>query len=169
MFQVTAVSFVRNGIKAILVLDDPADLMFLRFMREAERFAERFHHKVRIAKRVHERELDAPRRLAQARGDRGRLLAAYRSLPGSRRDRMRNLKTLLERQGRKVTTGGLEASLSVAVQEDRDVRVARIRDLSDQGRSVREIGRILGIPPATVDRLKKSRVDALQATISPSG
>lgn len=155
MFRVTEIAYVPDGIRAVLVIDDPADLYYLRFIRQAERFAELFHHKLANEVGAHKRELDRPQRQEAARIERARLLGAFREMPGTRRERIRELWKMLRRQGREITQDGLAARIAIAIAEDRRSKAARIAELAAAGRSVRQISEMLNIPSATVSRLKK--------------
>jgi hypothetical protein len=156
MFKVAEVSYIDRGIRAVLLMDDPADLFYLKFIRDAEEFAELFHHKVGIAKKTRDRELERPQRLEEKRIFDSRVLAVFRSLPGSRAKRICETRRFLVEKGEAISYDGVVAAIRNGLDYDRQVKRRRIAELSLQGRSVREISRILGLPPATVDRLKRN-------------
>jgi hypothetical protein len=156
MFKVAEISYGSRGIRAVLVMDDPADLFYLKFIRDAEEFAELFHYKVRTAKKTHDRELERPVRQEEKRIRDARILAIFRSLPGDRSRRIRATRRFLVAKEEPITYDGVVAAIRAGLAYDRQVKARRIAELTFAGRSVREIARILFIPPATVDRLKRN-------------
>jgi hypothetical protein len=79
-------------------------------------------------------------------------------MPGTRIERMRTLKEIRVSNGEQVPLDRIEAEIRRAIQYEKEDNLAKIKKLSDSGKSSKEISIDLGIPKSTVVRyLKKLR------------
>lgn len=85
-------------------------------------------------------------------------LARFRSMPGTRIERMRILKEIRVSNGEQVPLGRIEAKIRRAIHNEKEEILQKIQILSDSGKTPKEISIALGIPKSTVVRyLRKIR------------
>jgi hypothetical protein len=85
-------------------------------------------------------------------------LERFRSMPGTRIERMRILKEIRVSNGEQVPLDRIEAEIRRAIQYEKEDILQEIKKLSDSGKSSKEISIHLGIPKSTVvGYLKKLR------------
>lgn len=157
MFRIVDAGATGDMIRITVETDEASTLLFMRFMREAQSFADAYAFRARGAaagaRRREERAAELPERIAR----RARTLALFRELKGSRTARLKALREILAARGEAPpTVGRLDAELTLARSEERETQRLRVAELRSEGRSYREIGRILGIPESTARYLQKN-------------
>ena len=79
-------------------------------------------------------------------------------MPGTRIERMRILKEIRVSNGEQVPLDRIEAEIRRAIQYEKEDNLAKIKKLSDSGKSPKEISILMSMPKSTVVRyLKKLR------------
>jgi len=85
-------------------------------------------------------------------------LDRFRSMPGTRIERMRTLKEIRDSNGERVTLDQIDSELRHAKKNEIDILLNIIKDMSDKGKSLSDISTSLNLPKSTVSRyLKKLR------------
>ncbi len=156
MFRIVESAAECGVIRLTVETDEPSTMLFMRFLRDAQAFAQAYAYRAKAAASGERRRIERAAQLPAMIAARARALALYRELPGSVREKIRALREIMAAQGDPVTVGGLEAELAIAREEERETRRQRILQLRREGLSHRKIGSVLGIPESTVRTLEKN-------------
>jgi len=158
MFRVIKYRNVSGKIQATIETDDQTVADFIRFFGSINKFVDLFHYRMRSAKSFDLYQKTAPHKMALLKKEFAEQLERFRSMPGTRIERMRTLKEIRVSNGEQVPLDRIEAEIRRAIQYEKEDNLAKIKKLSDSGKSSKEISIDLGIPKSTVVRyLKKLR------------
>ena len=158
MFRVIKYRNVSGKIQATIETDDQTVADFIRFFGSINKFVDLFHYRMRGAKSFDLYQKTAPHKLALLKKEFAEQLARFRSMPGTRNERMRILKEIRVSNGEQVPLDRIEAEIRRAIQYEKEENLSKIRKLSDSGKSAKEISIHMGMPKSTVVRyLKKLR------------
>jgi len=158
MFRVIKYRNVSGKIQATIETDDQTVGDFIRFFGSINKFVDLFHYRMRSAKSLDLYQKTAPHKLALLKKEFAEQLERFRSMPGTRIERMRILKEIRVSNGEQVPLDRIEAEIRRAIQYEKEDNLQKIMKLSDSGKSSKDISITLGIPKSTVVRyLKKLR------------
>ena len=158
MFRVIKYRNVSGKIQATIETDDQSVADFIRFFGSINKFVDLFHYRMRSAKSLDLYQKTAPHKLALLKKEFAEQLERFRKMPGTRIERMRILKEIRVSNGEEVPLDRIEAEIHRAIQYEKEEILAKIKKLSDSGKSPTEISVLLGKPKYTVVRyLKKLR------------
>ena len=175
MFRVIKYRNVSGKIQATIETDDQSVADFIRFFGSVNKFVDLFHYRMRSAKSFDLYKKTAPHKLALLKKEFAEQLARFRSMPGTRIERMRTLKEIRVSNGEQVPLDRIGAEIRRAIQYEKEEILQKIKKLTDSGKSTKEISIQLCIPKSTVVRyLKKlrppenpSEADSRLASIAP--
>ena len=175
MFRI--VKYRNNSGKILMTIetDDQMAADFCRFFGTINKFVDLFNYRVRSAKSFDLYQKTAPHKMALLKKEFAEQLKRFRSMPGTRIERMRTLKEIRGSNGEQVPLDRIEAEIRRAIQYEKEEILQKIKKLTDSGKSTKEISIQLGIPKSTVVRyLKKlrppenpSEADSRLASIAP--
>jgi hypothetical protein len=158
MFRVIKYRNVSGKIQATIETDDQTMADFLRFFGSINKFVDLFHYRMRSAKSFDLYQKTAPHKMALVRKAQAEQLDRFRSMPGTRIERMRTLKEIRVSNGERVTLDQIDSELRHAKKNEIDILLNNIKDMCDKGKSLRDISTSLNLPKSTVSRyLKKLR------------
>jgi len=158
VFKILEFSRIAPGnYRVVLTTDDPGLLPALRFLRGVSFLAERLDRRIDHERRVLHLIDAATAAEPEARAERGRILALYRTLPGPRKERLKTLRGVLKDQYPWIGYDDVLAVISLGVSEERTARRSRSVQLAGEGMPCREIAKRLGISPAQASRLSAPR------------
>lgn len=158
MFRVIKYRNVSGKIQATIETDDQTVGDFIRFFGSINKFLDLFTYRMRSAKSFDLYQKTAPHKLALLKKEFADQLARFRSMPGTRIERMRTLKEIRVSNGEQVPLDRIEAEIKRAIQYEKEGNLIKIKKLSDSGKSSKEISILMGMPKSTVVRyLKKLR------------
>lgn len=162
MFRFVDVAAHDSRIRILIETDasDPESLQMICLLKKILDAAQVARAKLKSFRFQQAADARRPALQAASKEQRARVLALYRSIPGRRRERLRSLRKLLIAQGHNVTYDGTVAWIRLALEDERQFRAVRIRELAKEGHSDRKIGRTLGLPSSTVSRLKRNAAGA---------
>lgn len=139
--------------------------MMLRFLSEADKFAELFNYKAKTASRLDSSQKSNPEKMVHARRSRADLLKKFREIPGSTAQRMRILKEMFLSEGIQITLDRLSAKLQLARVEEKLHQQTLVKRLKRKGNSCDEISSALNIPKSTVARYTKAKKTAKKSSL----
>ena len=158
MFRVIKYRNVSGKIQTTIETDDQTVADFIRFFGSINKFVDLFHYRMRSAKSFDLYQKTAPHKLALLKKEFAEQLERFRKMPGTRIERMRTLKEIRVSNGEQVPLDRIEAEIRRAIQYEKEEILAKIKQLTDTGKSPQEISILLGKPKSTVVRyLKKLR------------
>jgi hypothetical protein len=158
MFRVIKYRNVSGKIQATIETDDQTVADFIRFFGSINKFVDLFHYRMRSAKSFDLYQKTAPHKLALLKKEFAEQLERFRKMPGTRIERMRTLKEIRVSNGEQVPLDRIEAEIRRAIQYEKEEILAKIKKLSDSGKSTMDISNLMGMPKSTVVRyLKKLR------------
>ena len=155
MFKIIKYRNHSGKIQMTIETDDQMAADFCRFFGTINKFVDLFNYRVRSAKSFDQYQKTAPHKLALLKKEFAEQLARFRSMPGTRIERMRILKEIRVSNGEQVTLDRIEAEIRRAIHYDKEDRMAIIKKLLDTGKSVNDIGKAMNLPKSTVARLIK--------------
>jgi hypothetical protein len=151
----------RNDSGKILMTIETDDQMaadFCRFFGTINKFVDLFNYRVRSAKSFELYQKTASHKMALLKKEFAEQLERFRSMPGTRIERMRILKEIRVSNGEQVPLDRIDAEIRRAIQYEKEDKLAKIKKLHDSGKSLDDIANALDIPKTTVARyLKKHR------------
>ncbi len=65
---------------------------------------------------------------------------------------MRSLKEIRISQGERVTLDQIDVEIRHAKQYDKEDKILKVKELMDNGKSLKEIGKVMNLPKSTVAR-----------------
>lgn len=166
---------VSGKIQATIETDDQTAGDFIRFFGSINKFVDLFHYRMRSAKSFDLYQKTAPHKMALHKKELAEQLERFRSMPGTRIERMRTLKEIRVSNGERVTLDLIDVEIRHAIQYEKEEKQLTIKKLRDSGKSLDDIAKALEIPKTTVARyLKKTRppenppeADSRLASIAP--
>jgi hypothetical protein len=158
MFRVIKYRNVSGKIQATIETDDQTVGDFIRFFGSINKFVDLFHYRMRSAKSFDLYQKTAPHKLALLKKEFAEQLERFRNMPGTRIERMRTLNEIRVSNGEQVPLDRIEAEIRRAIQYEKEEILAKIKKLSDSGKSSKDISILMRMPKSTVVRyLKKLR------------
>jgi hypothetical protein len=135
--------------------DDQAAADFCRFFGAVNKFVDLFHYRMRSARNFDQYQKTAPHKLALLKKEFAEQLERFRSMPGSRIERLRILKEIRVSNGDPVTLDRMDAEIRRAKLYDKKVKLSKINSLLDAGKTLNEIVNEMELPKSTVRRFIK--------------
>lgn len=175
MFRVIKYRNVSGKIIATIETDDQTAGDLIRFFGSINKFIDLFHYRMRSAKSSDLYQKTVPHKMALHKKELAGQLERFRSMPGTRIERMRTLKEIRVSNGERVTLDLIDVEIRHAMQYEKEEKQLTIKKLRDSGKSLDDIAKALEIPKTTVARyLKKLRppenppeADSHLASIAP--
>ena len=109
---------------------------FCRFFGTINKFVDLFNYRVRSAKSFDLYQKTAPHKLALLKKEFAEQLERFRSMPGTRIERMRILKEIRVSNGEQVPLDRIEAEIRRAIQYEKEDKLLKIKSLLDGGKSL---------------------------------
>jgi hypothetical protein len=139
MFRVIKYRNVSGKIQATIETDDQSVADFIRFFGSINKFVDLFHYRMRSAKSFDLYQKTEPHKMALLKKEFAEQLERFRKMPGTRIERMRVLKEIRVSNGEQVPLDRIEAEIKRAIQYEKEDNLAKIKKLSDSGKSSKEI------------------------------
>jgi len=155
MFKIIKYRNHSGKILMTIETDDQMAADFCRFFGTINKFVDLFNYRVRSAKSFDLYQKTAPHKLALLKKEFAEQLARFRSMPGTRIERMRILKEIRVSNGEQVPLDRIEAEIRRAIRYEKEDRMVKIKELLDIGKSINDIGKIMNLPKSTVRRFIK--------------
>ena len=157
MFKIIEYRNISGKILITVETDNFTSALMLRFLTEADKFAELFHYRLTTESRIDSSQKTNPEKMARARRSRANLLKKYREIPGSRPQRMRILKEMFISEGVEITLDRLTAKLQLATEEEKLHKQLQVKQMIRKGKSLNEIASELSIPKSTASRYAREK------------
>lgn len=158
MFRIVKYRNDSGKILMTIETDDQMAADFCRFFGTINKFVDLFNYRVRSAKSFDLYQKTAPHKMALLKKEFAEQLERFRSMPGTRIERMRILKEIRVSNGEQVPLDRIEAEIRRAIQYEKEEILEKIKKLHDSGKSLNDIAKDLGFSKTTVARyLKKLR------------
>ena len=158
MFKIIKYRNHSGKIQMTIETDDQMAADFCRFFGTINKFVDLFNYRVRSAKSFDLYQKTAPHKMTLLKKEFAEQLERFRSMPGTRIERMRILKEIRVSNGEQVPLDRIEAEIKRAIQYEKEDILVKIKKLTESGKSPTEISVLLGKPKSTVVRyLKKLR------------
>jgi hypothetical protein len=135
MFKIIKYRNHSGKILMTIETDDQMAADFCRFFGTINKLVDLFNYRVRSAKSFDLYQKTAPHKLALLKKEFAEQLERFRSMPGTRIERMRILKEIRVSNGEQVPLDRIEAEIRRAIRyekEDRMASVAQPSGLSDE-------------------------------------
>lgn len=170
MFKIVDYRNVSGQILITIETDDQMAADFCRFFGSVNKFVDLFHYRMRSAKNIDLYQRTAPHKMALHKKNIADQLERFRSMPGTRIERMRILKEIRCSNGDRVTLDGIDAQIRLGMKYEKENKLAKIKGLHDDGKSLDAIADTLKIPKTTVARyVRKIRSAAPPSVEAESG
>lgn len=155
MFKITKYRNHSGKIQMTIETDDQMAADFCRFFGTVNKFVDLFHYRMRSAKNFDLYQKTEPHKMALLKKEFADQLERFRSMPGSRIERMRILKEIRVSNGERVTLDQIDVELRHAIRYEKEDKLRKIKGFLDAGKSMSDISQSLGLPKSTVARLIK--------------
>ena len=155
MFKIIKYRNHSGKILMTIETDDQMAADFCRFFGTINKFVDLFNYRVRSAKSFDLHQKTAPHKLALLKKEFAEQLARFRSMPGTRIERMRILKEIRVSNGDPVTLDRIDAEIRRAKQYEKEDNLLKIKSLLEGGKSLNDIVNSMNLPKSTVARLIK--------------
>jgi hypothetical protein len=155
MFKIIKYRNHSGKIQMTIETDDQMAADFCRFFGTINKFVDLFNYRVRSAKSFDLYQKTAPHKLALLKKEFAEQLERFRSMPGTRIERMRILKEIRFSNGEPVTLDRIDAEIRRAIQYEKEDNKIKIKNLFDSGKSLNEIVLSMNLPKTTVARVIK--------------
>ncbi len=153
------VNYRKDSRKTFITIqtDDATSALMLRFLSAADKFAELFHYRVVIERNQEAYQNTKHEKMARARRYRTDLLKRFREIPGSRMQRLRILKEMCLSEGKEITLDRLIATIQVAAEEEKILKIMKVKQLIRKGKSLKDIAMELSITKSTAARYAQAK------------
>ena len=155
MFKIIKYRNHSGKIQMTIETDDQMAADFCRFFGVVNKFLDLFNYRVRSAKNFDLYQKTAPHRLALLKKEFAEQLERFRSMPGTRIERLRVLKEIRASNGESVTLDRIDAEIRRAKQYEREDKLLLLNQLLDSGKTMSEIVETMDMPRSTVARMVK--------------
>jgi hypothetical protein len=155
MFKIIKYRNHSGKILMTIETDDQMAADFCRFFGTINKFVDLFNYRVRSAKSFDLYQKTAPHKLALLKKEFAEQLERFRSMPGTRIERMRILKEIRVANGDPVTMDRIDAEIRRAKQYEKEDNLLKIKSLLDGGKSINDIVNTMKLPKTTVLRMIK--------------
>jgi hypothetical protein len=155
MFKIIKYRNHSGKIQMTIETDDQMAADFCRFFGTINKFVDLFNYRVRSAKNFDLYQKTAPHKLALLKKEFAEQLARFRSMPGTRVERMRILKEIRVSNGEQITLDRIDAEIRRAKQYEKEANLLILKSLLDGGKSLNDILNTLNLPKTTVLRMIK--------------
>jgi hypothetical protein len=155
MFKIIKYRNHSGKILMTIETDDQMAADFCRFFGTINKFVDLFNYRVRSAKSFDLYQKTAPHKLALLKKEFAEQLERFRSMPGTRIERMRILKEIRVANGDPVTMDRIDAEIRRAKQYEKEDNLLKIKSLLDGGKSINDILDTMNLPKTTVLRMIK--------------
>jgi len=164
MFRIVDFRNVGGKIRMVIETDDLIPVLMLRLFSQAEKFAQLFHYRVTSEARFHSSQKTKPVKMAQMRLHRAEILKRFRDIPsGSRQQKLKILQELSMLEGIRITQDRLSAQLQIALKEEKEGKVFKVKRLIRKGITIEEIASALNLSKSTVARIARSLKGSTQS------
>ena len=155
MFRVIKYRNVSGKIQATIETDDQTVGDFIRFFGSINKFVDLFTYRIRSAKSFDLYQKTAPHKMALLKKEFAEQPERFRSMPGTRIERMRILKEIRVSNGEQVPLDRIEAEIRRAKQHEKEDKLSKIKSLLEDGKSINDIVEAMDLPKSTVRRFIK--------------
>jgi len=155
MFKIIKYRNHSGKIQMTIETDDQMAADFSRFFSTINKFLDLFHYRMRSAKSFDLYQKTAPHKLALLKKEFAEQLERFRSMPGTRIERMRILKEIRVSNGEPVTLDRIEAEIRRAKQYEKEDKLSLLKRLHDNGNPLTDIAKTMNLPKSTVARMIK--------------
>jgi hypothetical protein len=128
---------------------------FCRFFGTINKFVDLFNYRVRSAKSFDLYQKTAPHKMALHKKNIADQLERFRSMSGTRIERVRILKEMRVSNGERVTLDQIDVELRHAKQYDKEDKLLKIKGLLDSGKLLNDIVKTIDLPKTTITRMIK--------------
>ena len=157
MFKIIKYRNHSGKILMTIETDDQMAADFCRFFGTINKFVDLFNYRVRSAKSFDLYQKTAPHKLALLKKEFAEQLERFRSMPGTRIERMRILKEIGFPTVNRLPLDRIDAEIRRAKQYEKEDKLAIIKSLLDSGKSLNDIVKTMNLPKSTVhDSLSSS-------------
>ena len=155
MFKIIKYRNHSGKIQMTIETDDQMAADFCRFFGVVNKFLDLFNYRVRSAKNFDLYQKTAPHRLALLKKEFAEQLERFRSMPGTRIERLRVLKEIRASNGESVTLDRIDAEIRRAKQYEKEDNLLLLNQLLDSDKTMSEIVETMDMPRSTVARMVK--------------
>ena len=155
MFKIIKYRNHSGKIQMTIETDDQMAADFCPFFGTVNKFLDLFNYRVQSAKSFELYQKTAPHKLALLKKEFAEQLERFRSMPGTRIERMRILKEIRISNGEPVTLDRIDAEIRRAIQYEKEDKRLIVKSLIDSGKSLNEIALSMNLPKTTVARMIK--------------
>jgi hypothetical protein len=156
MFKIIKYRNHSGKIQMTIETDDQMAADFCRFFGTINKFVDLFNYRVRSTKSFDLYQKTAPHKLALLKKEFAEQLERFRSMPGTRIERMRILKEIRVSNGEQVTLDRIDAEIRRAKQyEKEDKLLLLLNSFLDNGKPLTDIVKTMNLPKTTVARMIK--------------
>ena len=155
MFKIIKYRNHSGKIQMTIETDDQMAADFCRFFGTINKFVDLYNYRVRSAKSFDQYQKTAPHKLALLKKEFAEQLERFRSMPGTRIERMRILKEIRVSNGDPVTLDRIDAEIRRAKQYEVEDKILLLKGLLDNGKSLNDIVQTMDLPKTTVARMIK--------------
>ena len=132
MFKIIKYRNHSGKILMTIETDDQMAADFCRFFGTINKFVDLFNYRVRSAKSFDLYQKTAPHKLALLKKEFAEQLERFRSMPGTRIERMRILKEIRVSNGEQVPLDRIEAEIRRAIQYEKEDKLAYNKEFTRQ-------------------------------------
>jgi Bacterial regulatory protein, arsR family len=155
MFKIIKYCSHSGKIQMTIETDDQMTADFCRFFGAVNKFVDLFHYRMRSAKSFDLYQKTAPHKMALQKKEIAEQLERFRSMLGSRIERMRILKEIRVSNRERVTLDQIDVELRHAKQSDKEDKLLILKSLLDGEKSLNDIVKTMNLPKSTVARMIK--------------
>jgi len=155
MFKIIKYRNHSGKIQMTIETDDQMAADFCRFFGTINKFLDLFNYRVRSAKSFDLYQKTAPHKLALLKKEFAEQLERFRSMPGTRIERMRILKEIRVSNGDPVTLDRIDVEIRRAIQYGKEDNRLKVKSLLNDEKLLNEIALTMNLPKTTVARMIK--------------
>jgi len=155
MFKIIKYRNHSGKIQMTIETDDQMAADFCRFFGTINKFVDLFNYRVRSAKSFDLYQKTAPHKLALLKKEFAEQLERFRSMPGTRIERMRILKEIRVSNGDPVTLDRIDVEIRRAIQYGKEDNRLKVKSLLNDEKLLNEIALTMNLPKTTVARMIK--------------
>ena len=155
MFKIIKYRNHSGKIQMNIETNDQMAADFCRFFGTINKFVNLFNYRVRSAKNFDLVQKTAPHKLALLKKEFADQLERFRSMPGTRVERLRILKEIRVSNGEPVTLDRIDAEIRRAKQYEYEDKLILLKGLIESDKSLNDIVKTMNLPKSTVARMIK--------------
>lgn len=155
MFKIIKYRNHSGKIQMTIETDDQMAADFCRFFGTINKFLDLFRYRVRSARSFDLYQKTAPHKLALLKKEFADQLERFRSMPGTRIERLRILKEIRVSNGESITLDRIDAEIRRAKQYEKEDKLLLLKSLLANGKPLNDIVENMDLPKSTVARMIK--------------